>query len=367
MAEGQGDNAQQIVFPCDLPTWNDLRPLLQGLKTVKTSDDLVSALDHLYEVAHSRQKVPKRGKHSRRARGRKLPKRDRDSHVSGLAWFLQNVLDEAERQDFFGKTLPSIAERALELETLKPAEGLSVSQRQRGGTVVLQRRFVASVLAHAFLCTFPEGKCKSSAQNDINFPKFFNIFIAVPERRETQAAKLRCILHYFERLAEDPSGPHGCISFTRKVVSDDHLPSWGTWLSCDKQLCPITVVRQGGIEDSGSHTLQIDFANKCIGGGVLHQGRVQEEIRFCICPELIASMLFMEKMDPNEAIQIEGFEQFSHYTGYGRTLEYAGDCRDHSKVKADGNIETALCAIDAIPYKRRKDDQYKPANLLRDL
>eukprot|EP00058_Branchiostoma_floridae_P007731 XP_002593219.1 hypothetical protein BRAFLDRAFT_72705 [Branchiostoma floridae] len=333
MAEGQGDNAQQIVFPCDLPTWNDLRPLLQGLKTVKTSDDLVSALDHLYEVAHSRQKVPKRGKHSRRARGRKLPKRDRDSHVSGLAWFLQNVLDEAERQDFFGKTLPSIAERALELETLKPAEGLSVSQRQRGGTVVLQRRFVASVLAHAFLCTFPEGKCKSSAQNDINFPKFFNIFIAVPERRETQAAKLRCILHYFERLAEDPSGPHGCISFTRKVVSDDHLPSWGTWLSCDKQLCPITVVRQGGIEDSGSHTLQIDFANKCIGGGVLHQGRVQEEIRFCICPELIASMLFMEKMDPNEAIQIEGFEQFSHYTGYGRTLEYAGDCRDHSKIR----------------------------------
>ncbi|XP_066266530.1 uncharacterized protein [Branchiostoma lanceolatum] len=366
MAEGQEDSGQQVIFPCDLPTWSDLKLLLQGLKTVKTSDDLVSALDHVYEVAHSRQKVPKRGKHSRRARGRKPPKRERDSHVSGLAWFLQNVLDERERRDFFGKTLPCIADRALELETLKPADGLNVSQRQRGGLVVLQRRFVASVVAHAFLCTFPKGRGRSAALNQINFTNFFNV-IHVGGRRETQTAKLRCILHYFERLAEDPDGPPGCISFTRKVLSEDHLPSWDTWRSCDKQLCPITVLHQGGIEDSGSHTLQVDFANKFIGGGVLTQGRVQEEIRFSICPELIASILFMEKMDANEAIQIEGFEQFSHYTGYGWDLGYGGDCKDQSKVNPDGNIETALCAIDAIPYKRRKDEEYKQDNLLRDL
>ena len=50
--------------------------------------------------------------------------------------------------------------------------------------------------------------------------------------------------------------------------------------------------------------LQVDFANKKIGGGVLGGGRVQEEIRFCICPELLISQLIMEHMDPNEAIII---------------------------------------------------------------
>lgn len=34
----------------------------------------------------------------------------------------------------------------------------------------------------------------------------------------------------------------------------------------------------------------IDFANKSIGGGILTRGAVQEEILFCIFPELIASL-----------------------------------------------------------------------------
>ena len=50
--------------------------------------------------------------------------------------------------------------------------------------------------------------------------------------------------------------------------------------------------------------LQVDFANKKIGGGVLRGGRVQEEVRFCICPELLISLLIMDHMDPNEAIII---------------------------------------------------------------
>ena len=49
---------------------------------------------------------------------------------------------------------------------------------------------------------------------------------------------------------------------------------------------------------------QVDFANHCIGGATLGSGRVQEEIRFCICPELIISMLIMGPMDDNEAVII---------------------------------------------------------------
>ena len=41
---------------------------------------------------------------------------------------------------------------------------------------------------------------------------------------------------------------------------------------------------------------QVDFANRVVGGGVLGQGLVQEEIRFTVCPELILSRLFTEAL-----------------------------------------------------------------------
>ena len=54
----------------------------------------------------------------------------------------------------------------------------------------------------------------------------------------------------------------------------------------------------------------------------------QEEIRFSVSPELLSSMLIFEALDDNEAILIEGFETFSAYTGYGRTLQYGGNLQD---------------------------------------
>lgn len=59
---------------------------------------------------------------------------------------------------------------------------------------------------------------------------------------------------------------------------------------------------------------------------------VQEEIRFTVCPELIAAMLFMECMDDNEAIIVQGYEQFSETSGYGESLTYVGDYKDMAQV-----------------------------------
>lgn len=43
-----------------------------------------------------------------------------------------------------------------------------------------------------------------------------------------------------------------------------------------------------------------------LGGGVLGWGCVQEEIRFVICPELLVSRLFTEKLGPTEALLMIG-------------------------------------------------------------
>ena len=58
--------------------------------------------------------------------------------------------------------------------------------------------------------------------------------------------------------------------------------------------------------DQSLFYLQVDFANKYIGGGVLGEGCVQEEIRFVICPELLVSLLFTDVLDDKEAIVITG-------------------------------------------------------------
>ena len=56
----------------------------------------------------------------------------------------------------------------------------------------------------------------------------------------------------------------------------------------------------------------------------------------------------------NEAVIIQGFEQFSKYKGYNRTLEFDGDCKDDPTLDEHGNIQTSLLAIDAVPYRFMK-------------
>lgn len=75
----------------------------------------------------------------------------------------------------------------------------------------------------------------------------------------------------------------------------------------------------------------MDFANKYIGGGVIGNGCVQEEIFFVLSPELIVSRLIFESLDNNEAIQIKGAERFSSYGGYGESFKWADDFIDRRR------------------------------------
>jgi poly(ADP-ribose) glycohydrolase len=91
--------------------------------------------------------------------------------------------------------------------------------------------------------------------------------------------------------------------------------------------------------------LQVDFANKYLGGGVLGQGCVQEEIMFAVCPELVVGMLFEEVMNDSEAIVISGYERFCSYRGYGHSFAYDSDFRDQC------SNQNVVVAIDAIPFR----------------
>ncbi|KAJ0093852.1 hypothetical protein Patl1_27092 [Pistacia atlantica] len=108
--------------------------------------------------------------------------------------------------------------------------------------------------------------------------------------------------------------PIGSVLFEQKVLSLDHRPLFISYPDADAwsksviPLCPFETYSLGSIEDHSTDTLQVDFTNKYFGGGALHKGCVQEEIRFMINPELIAGMLFLPSMVDNEAIEIVGID-----------------------------------------------------------
>ena len=103
---------------------------------------------------------------------------------------------------------------------------------------------------------------------------------------------------------------------------------------------------------------------------MLGHGCVQEEIRFMICPELIASMLFTEQLDDLECLVISGHERFSNYIGYASSFRFSGNHEDSTKMDTSsfqGNKRRSyLVAIDALCF-RNEELQYTERNITREL
>ncbi|CAE7672377.1 Parg, partial [Symbiodinium pilosum] len=264
--------------------------------------------------------------------------------------------------NFFPHTLPFILEKAGELPdhfTDKPE--LKKLVQGSADYLAMPRGLVLSIMAQMFLCLIPDG------DRDMPSCSFLNLlFPRQPFRQEV--AKLRMFVHYFERCRLDP--PKGELRIWRQVR--DGKPSTSAWKASSQPLLPMQVADQGiGLEDeSGRGCLHADFANRYLGGGVLVGGCVQEEIRFSICPELCAAMLVCPYMLDHEAITIVGGEQFSGYSGYGRSLEYAGDFRDPTPRDEDGTVLVAITAMDAIDFRGKAAplrQQLEDNLLLREL
>lgn len=159
--------------------------------------------------------------------------------------------------------------------------------------------------------------------------------------------------------------PTGVLTFSRRSVADANLPKWN---ECQMNFADalLHVSDDGTIEDDGEGLLQVDFANKYLGGGVLNYGCVQEEIRFVICPELLCSRLFTEYLADNECITIMGVERFNYYNGYASTFEWIGDCKDQTPLDSFRRRKCTLVAIDAVPF-RNKSQQYQEEMVMREL
>ncbi|CAG2243673.1 PARG [Mytilus edulis] len=230
--------------------------------------------------------------------------------------FTENLL-ECERNHFFGEVLPKIAKLALSLPHLC-TQPIPLLKKGKTRSITLSQQQIACLLANAFFCTYPRRNAKGKTSEFFNYPSinFNSLYDGMPN--EVKMEKLKCIIQYFSRVTKKM--PTGLVTFTRQCVGHIDFPKWD---SLDTPLRDLHVSSEGTIEDDGEGLLQVDFANKYLGGGVLtHE---------------------------NESLIMKGCERFSSYDGYAKTFEWKGDYDDSKTPRDDwGRLCTHVTAIDAL-------------------
>ncbi|XP_078169989.1 poly(ADP-ribose) glycohydrolase 1-like [Carex rostrata] len=273
---------------------------------------------------------------------------------------------------WFDEVIPNLASLLLRLPSLLEAHyhksnelsgndkcELRILGSQDAGILILNRELIAGLLACAFLCLFPTKDRDSKHLPMINFDQLF--VTLVNGWRQSQHEKVKCFVHYFERICKDM--PNGVVSFERKVLPS--FPDAEFWKSSDTPLCPIKIFTSGSIEDQPHEALEVIFSNEKFGGNSLYMGCVQEHIRFMINPELVVGMLFMASMGDNEAVEVVGVERYAEYTGYGSSFRFSGEYMDKKPVDSMERRKTQIVAIDALNKPSR--EQFYSKSLLREV
>ncbi|KAM9365379.1 poly(ADP-ribose) glycohydrolase isoform 1-T4 [Pholidichthys leucotaenia] len=264
-------------------------------------------------------------------------------------------LERRETQHLFEVVLPAMANLALSAPRLCSMP-IPLLKSGMNHSLTLSQEQIACLLANAFFCTFPRRNVRKSdycSYPEINFCRLFE----GSSTRKTE--KLKTLLCYFRRVTQDV--PKGLVTFTRQTLNNPPV-----WESSKTQLTRLHIACDGTIEDDGYGMLQVDFANRFVGGGVTGHGLVQEEIRFVINPELIVSRLFTEALEYNECLIITGTERYSNYSGYAESYEWKDSCKDETPRDDWQRRCTEIVAIDALKY-RRFLEQFLPEKMTREL
>ncbi|KAF3842050.1 hypothetical protein F7725_024001 [Dissostichus mawsoni] len=224
-------------------------------------------------------------------------------------------LEQSELEHLFETTLPAMVDLALSAPVLCTLP-IPLLKSGINHSLTLSQEQIACLLANAFFCTFPRRNSRKSEYGnypEINFYRFFT--------KKNRKIKNSVVL--LQESNRDKA--QGSCHIQRQALNTP--PNWET---SQTQLKRLHITCEGTIEDDGYGMLQVDFANKSVGGGVTGHGLVQEEIRFLINPELIVSRLFTEALEFNECLIITGTEQYSKYSGYAESYRWKANHMDET-------------------------------------
>lgn len=264
-------------------------------------------------------------------------------------------------KDFFSKTLPFLAKLALESPKLFP-EPIQLLLQDKPQKISFTKRQIACLVVNMFFGTIPNQYFNNRMHELFNFQFILENFIPVTLQ------KIYCIFNYFNRLATNQINFELIVEYVR--ICEPQERKIEEWENSKTILGDVEVMDEGGIEDFKSNSIQVDFANKFIGGGCLSTGCVQEEIRFVISPECLPSTFLFECLKRNEAAYILGTELFSSYKGYAWEFQFDADFKDtEPKIDLKKRLDVNILALDAICFMggKSKIEQFHETIVLREL
>ena len=295
--------------------------------------------------------------------------------AQGWLWFWEAAATPEESVAFWNHTLPGLARLALLLPALFPAPVPLLMGGEEKDALFSQAQ-AACALAGAFFCLWPGRNNKRGSPDPAlaQFPSFSFLPLFGARPQGSLAAKFRCLFAYFDVAIDRYGGwqvgddQGTMLRFCRRGAREKAR----VLATCTRPLSAVHVVTDTLIEDVAYNgggwfpVLEVDFANRYVGGGVLGNGAVQEEIRFVISPELLLSRLVCQVLGDDEVLFLLGSERFSSHTGYASSFEYVGPYTDTAPVDPERNErDTAIVAMDASVF-RFKPLQFRPSALDRE-
>ncbi|RNF23287.1 putative poly(ADP-ribose) glycohydrolase [Trypanosoma conorhini] len=311
-------------------------------------------------------------------------------HFGMLCHVVDHLLTPSERAAFFDVTLPWMKRLVREGPVTLPHD-LEALLQGTSRRLMLTHEEAVTLLVCGFFSLFP-GRCFTSNSRRASSCKlapfnFADLFCtASPARLESNCAKIRCLLEYFIYWSHHTSPVKTCLEFYRVCFAS--FPDFGR---SSKPMENICMDSKGRIEDNYGK-LQVDFANKVLGGGVLQTGCVQEEIQFVTCPELLLSRLLSEPLLDTEALFMSGAGRYSLSEGYAGGFRFVRGQSPHVVVssvdagipretcvefastplrdKKDGSAilmpNSCVVAMDAVNFQNRVGKQYTASSLTRE-
>ena len=178
-----------------------------------------------------------------------------------------------------------------------------------------------------------------------------------------QPQKLFCISYYFERMRQGIHSQDDIVIERVALSKSEYLAlDLKAWLKSEEEVSDLHYYKGSIEEHSIEKSIEVDFANELIGGGVLRMGMVQEEILFLVIPECLVSLPLCERMHSNEAILLRGVERFVSSSGYANTFKVTEGRFEEREVPR------VITAINALKMgKTHNHLQFTPPALLREI
>jgi poly(ADP-ribose) glycohydrolase len=232
------------------------------------------------------------------------------------------------------------------------------------------------ILAASFLCIIKPERDSGKHTIDISFQPLFT-WDKADSHFAQQVGKIRSILNCFYVMQQSKYRFDKRVVFRHVSVKTAECDVFGAGGKIDEEkmqnhdgkMCPVIFTEKMVSIDTAKNAIQIDFANKYLGGGILSGGCVQEEIRFTVAPFCIIGHILCKIIAPNEAIAISGARIFSDSGSYKYGKGFTGPIpfTKTNTIWNTGDVPT-LIAIDAVRYEKRSENtQYNETEKLKAL